>query len=87
MLDERDRVDEDEHQCKYCTDLCYLSMAFCVDHVKRPGEEDEESEDEKKDSSEAPASKYERRKQRLQASSDSDYFCICHMDICNCDWS
>lgn len=28
-MEDRDNVEEDAHQCKYCTDLCYLSMAQC----------------------------------------------------------
>ena len=32
MVD-REHVDEDAYQCKYCTDLCYLSMAMCKVHT------------------------------------------------------
>lgn len=57
ILEDREHIDEDEFQCKYCTDLCYLSMGTCVDHAKKPSDEKHETEHK-----EAPASKYEQRK-------------------------
>ena len=33
MIVNRDQIDEDENQCKFCTDLCYLSMVQCSKHT------------------------------------------------------
>mmetsp|Transcript_11041 Transcript_11041/g.18467 ORF Transcript_11041/g.18467 Transcript_11041/m.18467 type:complete len:95 (-) Transcript_11041:440-724(-) len=32
VLEEREKVEEDEFQCKYCTDLCYFSFVICTNH-------------------------------------------------------
>ena len=32
-MQNRDQVDEDAFQCKYCTDLCYWSMIKCSVHT------------------------------------------------------
>ena len=33
MMKDREKVEEDANQCKYCTDLCYLSMIRCSEHT------------------------------------------------------
>jgi len=33
MLSNRELADEDQFQCKFCTDLCYMSMITCKDHT------------------------------------------------------
>ena len=40
MMQDRESVEEDHHQCKYCTDLCFMSMAQCKTHtLQLPSEE------------------------------------------------
>lgn len=36
IMQDRDNVEGDAHQCKYCTDLCYLSMIKCIEHTVSP---------------------------------------------------
>lgn len=47
----RETVEEDEFQCKLCTDLCYFSMVKCKVHTLRP---EPNVEEEPKESSETP---------------------------------
>ena len=45
MMENRDKIGEDEHQCHFCTDFCYLSLIkcrhckifFCVNHKNACG--------------------------------------------------
>lgn len=70
-LEDRDHVDEDEYQCKYCTDLCYLSMATCTVHCSHSQEVDDAVSDEDQAAAQSlqdkqqPVSKYEQRKKKL----------------------
>ena len=34
-LKNRDKIEEDAFQCKWCTDHCYMSMIQCVEHTCR----------------------------------------------------
>ena len=66
MMKDRDSVDEDAHQCKYCTDLCYLSFAMCKVHTMT------ENVDKQVASTEpVMMTKQEKRAKQVAASSES----------------
>jgi len=44
-LENRDEIDEDAYQCKYCTDLCFLSMLSCTVCAKSEDDENEMQSD------------------------------------------
>lgn len=50
-MNNRDDVDEDQYQCKYCTDLCFLSMLTCTNCSNQAEEADKDdlSENEKQE--------------------------------------
>jgi hypothetical protein len=41
-LQNRDEIEEDAFQCKYCTDLCFMSMISCKICTKADEDEREE---------------------------------------------
>jgi len=45
MMKDRDSIEESENQCKYCTDLCYLSMIKCSEHTNTPVQSQEKTVD------------------------------------------
>lgn len=94
MLEDRDTVDEDAYQCKYCTDLCYFSMIKCkgTTCVKNPESESQKDSSEKepvekfvsKYSKRKQMSKQEKRASALSSQPDSEQYCIHHLGYCGC---
>lgn len=72
-------VDEDAHQCKYCTDLCFLSMAMCKEHTLPSQESTPATE-----ASQVVMTKQEKRAKMVSQSTESHQFCIQHLNVCGC---
>lgn len=70
-LENRDEIDEDAYQCKWCTDHCYLSYVTCSEHtlnsesVLPSGDSTDEKSPVKQ--VQIQQTKYERRKLALNA--------------------
>lgn len=81
-------IDEDLFQCKYCTDLCYLSMIKCSVHTSSPfnSQIDRPSAEGKYKRSyrKQQLSKQEKRAKALEEASESSQYCIHHLDYCEC---
>ena len=96
-LENRDEIDEDAFQCKYCTDLCFLSMLSCkrCSKSEEAEEAEEKSAQEKGDANEKEeeetlhvsnkyASKQEKRNKALAKSYESNQMCTHHLNVCGC---
>lgn len=78
-LPDRDEVEEDAHQCKYCTDLCFLSMAICKIHTSPSSQESSPSTEVSQ-----VMTKQEKRAKQVSQATESHQYCIWHLGVCGC---
>jgi hypothetical protein len=75
----REQVEEDAHQCKYCTDLCFLSMAMCKTHTMADSQECTPSTEMSQ-----VVTKQEKRAKQVSQATESHQYCIWHLGVCGC---
>ena len=80
MLRDVDDFEEVDHQCKFCTDLCYLSMIQCAIHTCSP----EEKQLDPCLEAQNFTNKYEKRNKALNSARLSGQYCISHFTYCGC---
>lgn len=78
-MQDREEVEEDAHQCKYCTDLCFMSMAMCKLHTMPSSNESSPSTEVSQ-----TLTKQEKRAKQVSHATESHQYCIWHMGVCGC---
>ena len=85
MMQNRENVNEDRHQCKFCTDLCYFSMIKCTEHTVSTQNSQQSSNTSAETMNNSKyTNKVAKRAAALEAANESGQYCIHHLAYCGC---